>query len=86
MTFSGLSKEFRRWNSFGFEQKRKRKPPRDSNEKVSPRRRSLSCQGYSQAGDIGVEGKGRASSQHDIRGLFATAQLNGYFLISRLTF
>jgi len=64
----GLSKEFRRWNSFGFEQKRKRKPPREINDKVPARRRSLSCQGYSQPGDIGLVGIGRASSQHDIRG------------------
>lgn len=74
-TFSGLSKEFRRWNSFGFEQKTKRKPPRDSNDKVPARRRSLSCQGYSQAGDIGLEGLGRASSQHDIRSWFALLSL-----------
>jgi len=64
----GLSKEFRRWNSFGFEQKRKRKVPRDSNNKVPPRRRSVSCQDYSQAGDIDLEGLERASSEHDIRG------------------
>lgn len=64
----GLSKEFRRWNSFGFEQKRKAKISRDSNDKVAARRRSVSVQDYSQAVDIDLEGLERASSEHDVRG------------------
>ncbi|KAL9951870.1 hypothetical protein ACROYT_G044609 [Oculina patagonica] len=63
----GTSKEFRRWNSFGFEQKKKRKIPRDPNNQVPARRRSLSCHDYGQASDIDPEGRDRASSEHDVR-------------------
>lgn len=64
----GPSKEFRRWNSFGFEQKKKRKIPRDVNSQVPTRRRSVSCRDYSQASDIDLDGLERSSSEHDVRG------------------
>lgn len=75
-SLSGSSQEFRRWNSFGFEQKKRRKIPRDVDNPVPTRRRSVSCRDYSQASDISLEGLERASSEHDIRGWFALLSFN----------
>ena len=65
--FSGLSKEFRRYNSVGSVQKKKRKIPLDFKNQVPTRRRSVSCRDYSQASGIDLDGLERASSEHDIR-------------------
>ena len=65
--FSGLSEEFRRCNSVGSVQKKKRKIPLDFKNKVPTRRRSVSCRDYSQASGIDLDGLERASSEHDIR-------------------
>lgn len=63
----GLSKEFRRYNSVGSVQKKKRKIPLDFKNQVPTRRRSVSCRDYSQASGIDLDGLERASSEHDIR-------------------
>ena len=65
--FSGLSNEFRRYNSVGSVQKKKRKIPLDFKNQVPTRRRSVSCRNYSQASGIDLDGLERASSEHDIR-------------------
>ena len=65
--FSGLSKEFRRYNSVSSVQKKKRKIPLDFKNQVPTRRRSVSCRDYSQASGIDLDGLERASSEHDIR-------------------
>jgi len=64
----GPNKEFRRWNSFGFEHKKKRKISRDNHNPVPQRRRSLSCRDYSEASGYDLEELERPSSEHDIRG------------------
>lgn len=64
----GPTKEFRRWNSFGFDRKKKRKIPQDIDNQVPTRRRSLSCRDYSQVSDFDLGGLEQASSEHDIRG------------------
>ncbi|RMX40112.1 hypothetical protein pdam_00002322, partial [Pocillopora damicornis] len=63
----GLSEEFRRCNSVGSVQKKKRKIRLDFKNQVPTRRRSVSCRDYSQASGIDLDGLERASSEHDIR-------------------
>lgn len=79
---TGSNREFRRWNSFGFEQKKKRKIPRDANNPVPTRRRSLSCRDYSQASDYDLEALERASSEHDIRGGMLVNKGKWFFVLS----
>lgn len=61
---------FRRWNSYGWGQKKKKKSqiPRENGNEVSSRRRSLSCRDYGRESDFDLEGLERVSSEHDVRG------------------
>ena len=66
----GPKSNFRRWNSYGWGQKKKKKSqiPRENGSEVSSRRRSLSCRDYGRESDFDLEGLERVSSEHDVRG------------------
>ena len=85
--FSGLSEEFRRCNSVGSVQKKKRKIRLDFKNQVPTRRRSVSCRDYSQASGIDLDGLERASSEHDIRSqCFSSVVIAVFALLSLFLF
>ena len=66
----GSKSNFRRWNSYEWGQKKKKKSkiPCENGNDVPSRRRSLSCRDYGGVSDYDLEGLERASSEHDVRG------------------